>query len=131
MSPERERGECAAPRSALAPAQKVSKSQEWWCKRRTLIGIYGKYGILLSASGLCGLFLFGRVARIKRTADTPASNFVLYEFSLIICLVFFLWALSGWRVGVLQFKPFSTYGELAITLSHSSDHADEDLWSKI
>jgi peptidoglycan/LPS O-acetylase OafA/YrhL len=87
-----------------------------WRKRRTLIETYGKYGILLSASGLCGLVLFGHFAQVKRTAHTPMSNFVLYELSLNICLGLFVWALSGWRVGVLQLKPLQYIGKISYSL---------------
>jgi peptidoglycan/LPS O-acetylase OafA/YrhL len=87
-----------------------------WRKRRTLIETYGKYGILLSACGLSGLVFFGHFARIKRTAHTPASNFLTYEFSLIICLGLFVWALSGWRVGVLQLRPLQYIGKISYSL---------------
>jgi peptidoglycan/LPS O-acetylase OafA/YrhL len=87
-----------------------------WRKRRTLIETYGKYGILLSASGLAGSVLFGHFAQIKRTANTPISNFLTYEFSLVICLGLFLWALSGWRVGVLQLKVLQYIGRISYSL---------------
>ena len=87
-----------------------------WRKRRMLIEAYGKYGILLSAGGLCGMVLFGHLAQIKRTANTPLSNFLMYELSLLICLGLFVWALSGWRVGVLQLKPIQYIGKISYSL---------------
>ncbi len=84
-----------------------------WRKRRTLIKTYGKYGIFLSASGLSGTVLFGHFAHVKRTAHTPVSNFLAYEFSLVICLGLFVWALSGWQVRVLQFKPLQYIGRIS------------------
>ena len=44
------------------------------------------------------------------------SNFLAYEFSLVICLGLFVWALSGWRVGVLQFKPLQYIGRISYSL---------------
>jgi len=87
-----------------------------WRKRRTLIETYGKCGLLLSASGLFGTVFFGHFAHIKRTAHTPASNFLAYEFALVICLGLFLWALSGWRVGVLQMKLLQYIGRISYSL---------------
>jgi peptidoglycan/LPS O-acetylase OafA/YrhL len=87
-----------------------------WRKRRSLIETYGKYGILLSAVGLYELVIFGHLAQIKRTANTPMSNFLIYEFSLVICLGLFVWALSGWRVGVLQLKPLQHIGRISYSL---------------
>lgn len=87
-----------------------------WRKRRTLIETYGMYGILVSATGLYEWVLIGHFAPIKRTANTPMSNFLTYEFSLVICLGLFVWALSGWRVGVLQFKPLQYIGRISYSL---------------
>ncbi len=87
-----------------------------WRKRRTLIETYGKYGILLSGIGLAGLVFIGHFAQIKRTANTPVSNLITYEFCLVICLGLFLWALSGWRVGVLQLKILQYIGRISYSL---------------
>jgi peptidoglycan/LPS O-acetylase OafA/YrhL len=87
-----------------------------WRKRRALIEAYGMYGIPISLCGLYELVLFGHFAHIKRTAHTPMSNVLCYEFSLIICLGLFVWALSGWRVGVLQFKPLQYIGRISYSL---------------
>jgi peptidoglycan/LPS O-acetylase OafA/YrhL len=87
-----------------------------WRNRRTLIVTYGKYGILLSACGLSGFVLFGHFVQIKRTANTPVSNFLTYEFSLVICLGLFVWALSGWRVGVLQSRLLQYIGRISYSL---------------
>jgi peptidoglycan/LPS O-acetylase OafA/YrhL len=87
-----------------------------WRKRRTLIETYGKYGLLLSACGLSGFVLVGHFVQIRRTANTPLSNFLAYEFSLVICLGLFLWALSGWRVGVLQLRLLQYVGRISYSL---------------
>jgi peptidoglycan/LPS O-acetylase OafA/YrhL len=87
-----------------------------WRKRRTLIETYGKYGLILSAFGLYELVLFSHLVQIRRTAHTPVSNFLAYEFSLVICLGLIVWALSGWRVGVLQFKPLQYIGRISYSL---------------
>jgi peptidoglycan/LPS O-acetylase OafA/YrhL len=87
-----------------------------WRNRRSLIESHGKYGILLSASGFSGLLVCSHFAHIKRTANTPLSNVLAYEFSLVICLGLFLWALSGWRVGILQLKPLQYLGRISYSL---------------
>lgn len=85
-------------------------------KRRSLIERWGaKFGLVSLASGLGGLLILSRLG-ISTYGNTRLGNVLIYECALLSCLGIMLWALSGWKVGILCWRPMTYIGQISYTM---------------
>jgi peptidoglycan/LPS O-acetylase OafA/YrhL len=84
------------------------KSPQWIHRRGPGIGI------ALFALGLALFTVLGHFG-ITTDGNTRLGNSLVYEASLLVCLGFFLYALSGWHVGWLRIAPLQYIGRISYT----------------
>lgn len=65
--------------------------------------------------GIGGLLILG-LHGITIGGNTTAGNVCIYECSLFSCLGTMLWALSGCKVGILQWGPLTYIGKISYTM---------------
>ncbi|ADV83312.1 acyltransferase family protein [Terriglobus saanensis] len=87
-----------------------------WRKRRQVVEVWGRYGLVLAALGFAGFELTQKFAHLYQASNTRWSNLLIYEWSLVICLGVFLWALSGWKVGILEWTPLKYIGRISYSM---------------
>jgi peptidoglycan/LPS O-acetylase OafA/YrhL len=84
--------------------------------RRAAIERWGtRLGLILLLTGLVGLWtlsLFG----ISTYGNTRVGNVLIYECALFSCLGVMLWALSGWKVALLRWRPLTYIGQISYTM---------------
>ncbi len=73
------------------------------------------FGWAMMALGAAALAV-ETLAGITVVTNTRFTNVVLYESSLLFCLGFMIWALSGRLVGFLKWKPMLFIGTISYTL---------------
>lgn len=87
-----------------------------WERSRAEIERWGAgIGISFSLLGLSGLGLLGRF-RVSTDSNTRLSNILIYECSLLVCVGFMIYALSGWRVGWLRLGPLMYIGQISYSM---------------
>jgi peptidoglycan/LPS O-acetylase OafA/YrhL len=87
-----------------------------WQRNRAGIERWGvRMGAVLAVLGFAGLGLLG-LQHISTIGNSRIGNIFIYEFSLLICLGFMLYALSGWRVGWLQLRPLQYVGRISYSM---------------
>lgn len=87
-----------------------------WRRHRQAVETWGRYGIVLSVLGIAGFQATQKFAHLYQASNTRWSNFLIYECSLVICLGIFLWALSGWKVGILEWGPLKYIGRISYSM---------------
>ncbi len=84
--------------------------------RREKIARWGtSAGLLLGGIGLVGLVALWHFG-ITTGGNTRIGNVMIYECTLLVCLGIMLWALSGYKVSVLCWKPLTYIGEISYTM---------------
>jgi len=87
-----------------------------WQRNRAGIERWGpKIGAVLAVLGFAGLGLFDHL-HISTYGNSRIGNVFIYEFSLLICLGFMLYALSGWHVGWLRLRPLRYIGQISYSM---------------
>jgi len=77
---------------------------------------YGpRLGFLLMALGLLGFAALGGL-EITTYGNTRIGNALVYEASLLLCLGFMLYALSGWRVNWMRWEPLRFVGRISYSM---------------
>ena len=85
-------------------------------QRRTQIERWGTtVGLLLSCGGLVGLLVLSHFG-VTTYGNTRLGNVTIYECALLTCLGLLLWALSGYKVGILCWKPLRYIGQISYTM---------------
>ncbi|SEF57880.1 Peptidoglycan/LPS O-acetylase OafA/YrhL, contains acyltransferase and SGNH-hydrolase domains [Bryocella elongata] len=88
-----------------------------WRQRRGLIERWGRYGLLLSLAGAALLIGMSRVIPTFNTsANNRLGNVLIFEFCLVICGGVILWALGGWKIGLLQLGPLRYLGQISYSV---------------
>jgi len=72
-------------------------------------------GLLSLFTGIAGLGVLSRFG-ISTYGNTRAGNLLVYECTLFACLGVMLWALSGWKVGFLRWRPLTYIGQISYTM---------------
>jgi peptidoglycan/LPS O-acetylase OafA/YrhL len=88
---------------------------EWQHNRAGIERWGAKTGAVLAVLGFTGLGLLGRL-HISTYGNSRIGNVFIYEFSLLICLGFMLYALSGWQVGWLRLRPLRYIGRISYSM---------------
>jgi peptidoglycan/LPS O-acetylase OafA/YrhL len=84
--------------------------------RRDLIEKRGaQVGAVLTVIGLAGLILLARLG-VTTYGNSRVGNVFIYEGALFTCLGIMLWALSGWNVQILQWRPVRWLGQISYTV---------------
>ena len=87
-----------------------------WQRNRALIVQRGPLiGALLATLGLAGMVTLARF-HVSTYGNTRVGNVFIYESSLCVSVGFMLYALSGWRVGWLRYKPLTYIGQISYSM---------------
>jgi peptidoglycan/LPS O-acetylase OafA/YrhL len=88
-----------------------------WRRHRRKITAYGVYGPFASLIALSVLFVLKeKVPNARLSANSPLSNTLTYECTLMICGGVILWALSGRFVGILNWAPARYLGRISYSV---------------
>jgi peptidoglycan/LPS O-acetylase OafA/YrhL len=88
-----------------------------WRHRRGVIQRWGRYGLAISALGAAALIgMSAAIPTFNTSANTRLGNVLIYEFCLMICGGAVLWALSGWKIGILQLAPMRYLGRISYSV---------------
>jgi len=82
-------------------------------RKEGVVAAFRGWGLMvIGGAGLAILTVMG----LSKESNTHLTNVLIYESSLILCLGCVFWALSGWMVGVLRWKPLRYLGMISYTL---------------
>jgi len=87
-----------------------------WRRRPELIKQHGQYGPVFSLLALGLLWILARDPRFTTSSNTPESNLLIYEMTLVIAAGVMLWALSGKGTGILTLAPARYLGRISYTV---------------
>lgn len=84
--------------------------------RRPLIERWGALaGPASTAVGLVGLLALSHYG-VSTYGNSRIGNVWIYECTLLVCLGFMLWGLSGYKVGFLRWRPLTYIGQISYTM---------------
>jgi peptidoglycan/LPS O-acetylase OafA/YrhL len=88
-----------------------------WRRHRNKITAYGVYGPIASLIALGVLLVLKeQMPSARLSANSPLSNTLTYECTLMICGGVILWALSGRFVGILNWAPVRYLGRVSYSV---------------
>ncbi len=87
-----------------------------WRRNRSGIERWGaSVGAILAVIGISGLALLAK-NHISTYGNTRAGNVLIYECSLFVSVGIMLYALCGWRVGWMRYRPLRYIGQISYSM---------------
>jgi peptidoglycan/LPS O-acetylase OafA/YrhL len=87
-----------------------------WHRRRSFFERFGHYGLVLTVFALGTLVSLSRHYNLSTYANTPFSNTVIFELTLLSAAGIILWALSGRGVGILKLPLLVYLGRISYSV---------------